>query len=52
MAEGWVLGPQGSQTDDPEQLGDLMKQISNDARLNSNMFGMPEGGNGRPNHDE
>ena len=48
VAEGWVLGPHGSQTDDPEQLGEVMNQICKDARLNSNMFGMPEGGNGRP----
>ena len=48
VAEGWVLGPHGSQTDEPEQLGELMNQICKDARLNSNMFGMPEGGNGRP----
>ncbi len=51
VAEGWVLGPHGSQTDEPEQLGDLMKQICNDARLNSNMFGQPQDGNGRPHHE-
>jgi NAD(P)-dependent dehydrogenase (short-subunit alcohol dehydrogenase family) len=49
VAEGWVLGPHGSQSDDPEGLGDVMKQICNDARLNSNMFGQPQDGNGRPN---
>ena len=48
VAEGWVLGPHASQTDDPSELGDVMNQICKDARLNSNMFGQPEGGNGRP----
>ena len=51
VAEGWVLGPQGPQTDDPQGLGDVMKQICNDARLNSNMFGQPETGNGHPHND-
>jgi len=48
VAEGWVLGPQGSQSDDPQGMGEVMKQICNDARLNSNMFGQPQEGNGRP----
>ncbi len=51
VAEGWVLGPHGSQTDEPDELGPLMKQICNDARLNSNMFGQPQDGNGRPHHN-
>jgi NAD(P)-dependent dehydrogenase (short-subunit alcohol dehydrogenase family) len=51
VSEGWVLGPHGSQPDDPENLGDFMKGICNEARLNSNMFGAPEAGNGRPHHD-
>lgn len=51
VAEGWVLGPHGSQPDDPEDLGDFMKGLCNEARLNSNMFGSPEAGNGRPHHD-
>ncbi len=51
VAEGWVLGPHGSQTDEPEELGPLMKQICNDARLNSNMFGQPQDGNGRPHQN-
>lgn len=50
VSEGWVLGPHGSQTDEPDELGPLMKQICNDARLNSNMFGEPQDGNGRPHH--
>ena len=28
-----------------------MRTICNDARLNSNMFGMPDGGNGRPHNE-
>ena len=51
VAEGWVLGPHASQTDDPQQMGAVMAQICNDARLNSNMFGTPEAGNGRPHND-
>jgi len=51
IAEGWVLGPHGSQTDEPEELGALIKQLCNDARLNSNMFGQPQDGNGRPSNE-
>ncbi len=51
VAEGWVLGPHGSQTDDPAGMGEVMTQICNDARLNSNMFGKPEAGRGRPSND-
>jgi NAD(P)-dependent dehydrogenase (short-subunit alcohol dehydrogenase family) len=51
VAEGWVLGPQGSQSDDPEGLGSVMAEICNGARLNSNMFGQPQDGNGRPHNN-
>ena len=51
VAEGWVLGPQASQTDDPSEMGPVMMKLCNEARLNSNMFGTPEAGNGRPNND-
>ncbi len=51
VAEGWVLGPQGQQSDDPEGLGELMVEICNSARLNSNMFGQPQDGPGRPNNE-
>jgi NAD(P)-dependent dehydrogenase (short-subunit alcohol dehydrogenase family) len=51
VSEGWVLGPHGSQSDEPDELGPLMKQICNDARLNSNMFGQPQDGNGRPHNN-
>ena len=50
VAEGWVLGPQGTQSDEPEGLTEVMRSICNDARLNSNMFGVPQDGPGRPNH--
>ncbi|NNC81188.1 MAG: SDR family NAD(P)-dependent oxidoreductase [Acidimicrobiales bacterium] len=50
VAEGWVLGPQASQSDDPEGLGDIVRGICNEARLNSNMFGQPQDGPGRPTH--
>ena len=51
VSEGWVLGPHGEQPDEPTGLGDVMRSICNDARLNSNMFGQPDGGNGRPHND-
>ncbi len=51
VSEGWVLGPQAQQPDEPQELGELMRTICNDARLNSNMFGMPDGGNGRPHNE-
>jgi NAD(P)-dependent dehydrogenase (short-subunit alcohol dehydrogenase family) len=51
VSEGWVLGPQGKQTDEPDDMGDIMREICNSARLNSNMFGQPQDGNGRPTND-
>jgi len=48
IAEGWVLGPHGQQGEDPASVGDVVSQIMGEARLNSNMFGQPEGGVGRP----
>ncbi len=51
VSEGWVLGPQGKQTDEPDDMGDIMREICNSARLNSNMFGQPQDGNGRPSND-
>jgi len=32
-------------------VGAVVNEIMGQARLNSNMFGQPEGGNGRPSHD-
>ena len=48
IAEGWVLGPSGQQGDDAESVGAVVNEIVGQARLNSNMFGQPEGGPGRP----
>jgi len=48
IAEGWVLGPSGQQGDDAESVGAVIGDIMGKARLNSNMFGQPEGGVGRP----
>lgn len=50
IAEGYVLGPSDTQSDDPEGLGPIMAKINDEARLSSNMFGQPEGGRGRANH--
>lgn len=49
ISEGWVLGPSGNQGDDPESVGAVINEIAGKARLNSNMFGQPDGGPGRPN---
>ena len=48
IAEGWVLGPSGQQGEDAESVGAVVNEIMGQARLNSNMFGQPEGGVGRP----
>ena len=48
ISEGWVLGPHADQGEDPESLGDVIPGLMGQARLNSNMFGVPEGGVGRP----
>lgn len=50
ISEGWVLGPSGQQGDDAESVGAVVNEIMGQARLNSNMFGQPEGGPGRPSH--
>ena len=50
IAEGWVLGPSGQQGEDAESVGAVVNEIMGQARLNSNMFGQPEGGVGRPNN--
>ncbi len=50
IAEGWVLGPQGQQPEDPSELGSVMAKLMADARLNSDMFGQPTEGPGRPSH--
>ncbi len=48
IAEGWVLGPAATQPDDPSELGPVVGQLMNEARLNSDMFGQPTEGPGRP----
>ncbi len=48
IAEGWVLGPQATQTEDPDGLGDVIAGLMGEAKLNANMFGVPEEGPGRP----
>lgn len=48
IAEGWVLGPQAQQSEDPDGLTDVVAGLMSEARLNSNMFGVPEEGPGRP----
>ena len=49
ISEGWVLGPSGKQGEDPASVGAVVNEIAGQARLSSNMFGVPEGGVGRPN---
>lgn len=49
VAEGWNLGPTASQSDEPENLTEIMFKLCSKARLNANFLGVPEGGPGRPN---
>ena len=51
IAEGWTLGPVGTQPDDPEELGPLMTELMSKATLNANMGGIPRGGSGRPENE-
>jgi hypothetical protein len=51
ISEGWVLGPTGTQPDDPQDLGPLMTELMSKARLNANMGGNPSGGTGRPENE-
>lgn len=51
IAEGWMLGPSAVQGEDPDSLSAIIPQLMNDARLNSNMGGVPETGLGRPRND-
>ena len=50
IAEGWVRGPEGTQSDDPAELGPVMADLMARARLNSDMNGNPAEGPGRPGH--
>ena len=51
IAEQWHLGPSAKQTDDPEGLTDIVKELMKDAQLNPDMGGMPTEGPGRPSKD-
>ena len=51
ISEGWVLGPTGTQPEDPQDLGPLMAELMSKARLNANMGGNPSGGTGRPENE-
>lgn len=51
VSEGWVLGPHADQPEDPKDLTDVMRGIINESRLNSDMFGRPADGPGRPNNN-
>jgi NAD(P)-dependent dehydrogenase (short-subunit alcohol dehydrogenase family) len=48
VAETWVKGPVGTQTDDPADLGPVVADLMARARLNSDMNGDPAEGPGRP----
>ena len=51
IAEGWTLGPVGTQPDDPTELGPLMAELMSKATLSANMGGRPQGGTGRPENE-
>ena len=48
ISEGWRLGPITTQPDDPAQLGDVVRSLMADARLNVDMGGKETEGPGRP----
>jgi hypothetical protein len=48
IAEGWHLGPVGTQTDDPADLGPVVADLMQRARLNANMNGQDHEGPGFP----
>jgi len=48
IAEGWRLGPITDQPDDPAQLGEVVRSLMADARLNVDMGGLETEGPGRP----
>ena len=48
ISEGWRLGPITTQPDDPAQLGDIVRSLMADARLNADMGGLETEGPGRP----
>jgi hypothetical protein len=48
IAEGWRLGPEGIQGDDPTELGPLIARLMGEARPNADMLGHEATGPGRP----
>ena len=48
IAEGWHLGPQAEQPDDPSQLTPIIAGLMAQARLNADMSGRDAEGPGRP----
>jgi NAD(P)-dependent dehydrogenase (short-subunit alcohol dehydrogenase family) len=48
IAEGWHLGPTATQSDEPQDLGPVMRQLMAEARLNADMAGKDRAGAGRP----
>ncbi len=48
IAEGWRLGPITRQPDDPAQLGEVVRSLMAEARLNVDMSGLETEGPGRP----
>jgi NAD(P)-dependent dehydrogenase (short-subunit alcohol dehydrogenase family) len=48
IAEGWHLGPVATQTDDPGDLGPVVAELMNKARLNAAMSGKDHEGHGFP----
>ncbi|MDH3704793.1 MAG: SDR family oxidoreductase [Acidimicrobiia bacterium] len=48
IAEQWHLGPQAEQPEDPADLKNVVAGLMAEAQPNSNMFGLPEEGPGRP----
>ena len=51
IAEQWSLGPSAKQTDDPEGLTEIVRELMKDAQLNPDMSGTPTEGPGRPSKD-
>ena len=48
IAEGWHVGPQTTQPDDPAQLGSVVAGLMAVARPNANMMGVDHQGAGFP----
>ena len=48
VAEGWHLGPSGTQVDKPSEMGNVVKSLMEEARLNADMSGRDREGPGFP----